>query len=154
MIAGAAMTALSLGGIAANAATTVTPNPVSQGGTISITPDAACISAMAAVPTPDTRFWVLMDNATNRDAFGTASYSDGTVAMNVTGPPGSWELYGLDLAGGRASFVNSCGPTQVVIARSTGVPMVAGPPMVVAGAGAVVLCGLFLIRRRRSAPAA
>jgi MYXO-CTERM domain-containing protein len=133
-------------GNSALAATTVTPNPVTQGGTINVTPDASCISAMSAFD-PSESAWII-------------SYSDGTlisyvpyepivVSIEAGLDPGTYLIRAGTLSpdGGTITLVAACGQVSFVVAADGNVPIV--DPKVGLAAGALGLGVVAAIRRRR-----
>ncbi len=125
---------------------TVTPNPVAPGGFITITPDAACISAVAIIPKtekhPKTLWTVERENISS-----SVDFQPTAAMLQVSTTPGTWVLRAIvaDRSGQpipTIGVVPECGETDV---------SVAGPPAQT-GTGAVVSAGVISMTAGESSP--
>ena len=131
---GAAML-LTVSASAAFAAVTVSPNPVAPGGTITITPDSACVGS---VTTSDQ--WVLLSSS-GALVGGPVAISSG-VTMLVPNTPGSYQLQVYSPGSFAACLAG------VVVATTTGTALLEPLP-VAALATLCLVTGALIVRSRR-----
>lgn len=144
VVAVAATTALSLGGSAANAATTVTPNPVSPSGFITINPDSACTTSVGKLA-GGTTVWDLLNS--NQQSVNSVTFQPNPVALQVGTSPGSFQLAAYYATSNSIVAIAACGQFTVVVAAGGNVPVV--DPKVGFAAGALGLGAIVMVRRRR-----
>jgi hypothetical protein len=137
----AAVALLSLAGSAAYATTTVVPNPVAPGGSITVTPDTTCIdNAVGGV-----YFWRMFDSIGAVRA--NTQFQSAPTTFDVPVTPGT---YALVVQTGSSSNPPLTGcTTTVVVSTTPGVPLVAQRPLIAVAAITVSAAGLRVARRRR-----